>query len=198
MCGRFAQDFSRDEAFKLAHELNLTLEWDPLQDLLSDTNIAPHDQVLVLSAKTNTLRVTSAIFGITLTSRTVINARSETLTDKPMFARLVPAGCCLIPASGFFEWHSTPHGKIPHFFRSTKGRPVYLVALFDKRSGGAVVLTRAARQPVAAIHQREPVLATIDEFIPWCENGTLDFSEVSLTGTRLDHKLNNPRYKTSP
>ncbi len=198
MCGRFAQDFSREEAFKLAHELNIALKWDPAQDLLSDSNIAPQGEILLVRATANTLEVRKATFGIRLSSTAIVNARSETVREKPLFSRLLPKGCCFIPASGFFEWGTTPQGKVPTFFRDIDNRPLYLSAIFDAKSGGAVVLTMSATSPVSLIHNRQPVMATSDQLIGWCESGTLATSNIKLRGDQVDVKFNNPRYKTSP
>lgn len=94
----------------------------------------------------------------------VINARSETAAEKPMFRQSLLRRRCLIPASGYFEWRRTAHGnktKDKYAFFHPEG-PLYLAGLWrEERTRPLpvfVILTRSAPPEIADIHNRMPVL----------------------------------------
>ena len=61
----------------------------------------------------------------------MINARAETVCDKPMFRRSMAAQRCVVPASGYYEWDA---GRHKYFFRAP-GRPLYLAGIYDNVDG---------------------------------------------------------------
>lgn len=95
----------------------------------------------------------------------VINARAETVCEKPMFRRSMAAQRCVIPASGYYEWDA---GKHKYLFR-LPGRPLYLAGVYDHVDGQDrfVVLTTAPNRTVADIHDRMPLLLTHEQVRPW-------------------------------
>ncbi len=56
------------------------------------------------------------------------NARAETVAEKPMFRSAFKSRRCVIPASGFYEWTSTPGAKTPRYFSAPDGRPLAFAA----------------------------------------------------------------------
>src|SRR5262249_31406505 len=60
------------------------------------------------------------------------NARAETLAMKPMFRDAFRRNRCLIPASGYYEWLSTPTGKQPYYYTARDGAPLTFAGLWDK------------------------------------------------------------------
>src|SRR5262249_60592849 len=60
------------------------------------------------------------------------NARAETLAMKPMFRDAFRRNRCLIPASGYYEWLSTPTGKQPHYYTARDGAPLTMAGLWDE------------------------------------------------------------------
>lgn len=89
-------------------------------------------------------------------SGVVINARSETAGEKPMFRR---AARCLIPAGGYFEWGREDRVK---YALTGPGRTIYMAGLYRAGENGEparfVILTRAASPSVSHIHDRMPVI----------------------------------------
>ena len=61
----------------------------------------------------------------------VINARSETLLEKPAFKNAIKRRRCLIPADGYYEWHTTEQRKRPYFIHRRDGQPVGFAALAE-------------------------------------------------------------------
>ena len=86
----------------------------------------------------------------------IINARAETVTEKPMFRRSVAFQRCVIPATGFYEWDSAKH----KYFFQMPGQPIYLAGIYDTINGVNcfIILTTAPNDSVAPIHDRMPLL----------------------------------------
>ena len=94
----------------------------------------------------------------------LVNARGESVNDKPAFRNAMRRRRCLIPADGFYEWSDTRRRR-PFFVRPKDGRPIAFAGLWETWSGpsgeefdtAAIVTTRSSRE-LAAIHDRMPVI----------------------------------------
>lgn len=114
-----------------------------------------------------------------------INARAETLTDKPMFRSLVKYRRCLVPANGFYEWRRTPNGKDP-FYVTPTGRQLMLFAgLFDeaKDVGGESlksfsIITTSASDAMSHLHDRMPVILDDQDLEAWLDRDLTDFEPL--------------------
>lgn len=95
----------------------------------------------------------------------MINARAETVCEKPMFRRSMAEQRCVIPASGYYEWDA---GKHKYFFQ-LPGKPIYLAGIYDNIEGVNcfVVLTTAPNETVKDIHDRMPLVLTHEQVRPW-------------------------------
>lgn len=94
-----------------------------------------------------------------------INARAETIAEKPMFAPLIKSGRCLIPASGFFEWKNEGKRKVPFYFTVPESPIFAFAGLFDTWNGpdGTTLLTYTIitcgpNELLADVHDRMPVI----------------------------------------
>lgn len=101
----------------------------------------------------------------------MINARRESLLERPAFRGLLKANRCLVPASGFYEWKVTATGKQPYYI-SVKGEPlISLAGLYTERPDAEgvplrtfTIITTTPNRLVAEVHDRMPVvLARADE-----------------------------------
>ena len=94
----------------------------------------------------------------------VINARSETAFEKPMFRKSLLEKRCLIPASRYYEWRRTESGakSKQKFALFRLGQPLYMAGVWRQEQGEElpvfVILTREAAPGVAQIHNRMPVI----------------------------------------
>lgn len=95
----------------------------------------------------------------------MINARAETVCEKPMFRKSMAAQRCVIPASGYYDWDS---GKHKYFFQ-LPGKPIYLAGIYDNIEGSNcfVILTTAPNETVKDIHDRMPLILTHEQVRPW-------------------------------
>ncbi|MGQ0611560.1 MAG: SOS response-associated peptidase [Paracoccaceae bacterium] len=100
----------------------------------------------------------------------IINARSDTVADKPAFREAVRARRCIVPASGFYEWTAGPDKtRLPYYITRADGAPMALAAIWQ-RWGDQVtcaVVSTEAGPGMAGIHDREPVILDPADWPLW-------------------------------
>ncbi|GAA4429213.1 SOS response-associated peptidase [Pontibacter saemangeumensis] len=130
-----------------------------------------------------------------------INARAETLTEKPSFRNLLKTKRCLVPADGFFEWQATPEGKVPYRIL-LKGEDTFSFAglwdeWLDKSTGELLhtytIITTEANDLVKPIHDRMPVILS-----PEAEELWLDAHESQDELLSLLHPFDAGKMKAYP
>ncbi len=108
----------------------------------------------------------------------LINARSETLSEKPAFRGGFKYKRCLILADGFFEWKSQPgtKTKVPHFIRLKDHKPFAFAGLWDEwhaPDGSTVrsctIITTSPNKLMAGIHNRMPVILKSADYAEWLD-----------------------------
>lgn len=103
----------------------------------------------------------------------LINARSETIAEKPAFRAAVRERRCLIPASGFYEWYRDGDLKLPWYVTRADGAPMVFAGIWQEwaRDGEALttcaVVTCEAGEGFARIHNRLPVILDPDDWALW-------------------------------
>jgi putative SOS response-associated peptidase YedK len=105
------------------------------------------------------------------------NARSDTIADKPMFRDSFKRRRCLIPASGYYEWVTTPDGKQPYYFSRRDGQVITIAGVQDgwtepqsgERLRSCSMVITDANTFVADIHDRMPVILEAGHFEAWME-----------------------------
>ena len=104
----------------------------------------------------------------------LINARSETVAEKPAFRTAVRERRCLVPASGFYEWDRTdPKKPLPWYVTRTDGSPMVFAALWqdwgqgEERQSTCAILTCAANAQMAQVHDRLPVILEPEDWALW-------------------------------
>jgi putative SOS response-associated peptidase YedK len=102
-----------------------------------------------------------------------INARSETVLEKPMFRPLMGNRRCLVPASGFYEWQQRAGGKQPYYI-TVPDQPLFSFAgLYDEREedgeilASYTILTTSANELMAPLHNRMPVILHPNDEEEW-------------------------------
>jgi len=110
----------------------------------------------------------------------LINARGESVLDKPAFRNAMRRRRCLIPADGFYDWRAG-EPKRPYFVRAKSGAPLAFAGLWETWTGPngeeidtvAIVTTRANRM-LSAIHERMPVIVAPEGFDLWLDCAKVD------------------------
>jgi putative SOS response-associated peptidase YedK len=110
----------------------------------------------------------------------LINARGESVIDKPAFRNAMRRRRCLIPADGFYEWKRT-NGKQPYYIRPAAGGPMAFAGLWETWIGPngeevetAAIVTTTANRTLAAIHDRMPVVVPPEAFDLWLDCAKVD------------------------
>jgi putative SOS response-associated peptidase YedK len=184
MCGRFSLN-QTGEALAKAFQLSTVPPIEPR------FNIAPTQPVAAILATLETpepqfhfLRwglIPSWAKDPTIGNR-LINARAETVSEKPSFRAAFKRRRCLIPADGFYEWQSQAHRKTkqPYYIFLKEHQPFAFAGLWehwtDPESGGEVqtctILTTAPNGLMEPIHTRMPVILAPDHYDPWLDPGS--------------------------
>jgi len=108
-------------------------------------------------------------------STLLINARAETIHEKPSFRTPFARKRCLVPALGFYEWKRTGGGKHPYFFRLLSDEPMAFAGIRDEwRHGDSVlescaILTVGANDLMRPVHDRMPVIVKPADFARWLD-----------------------------
>ncbi len=117
----------------------------------------------------------------------VINARSETIFEKPSFRNAVKRRRCLLPADGYYEWQASRGGKQPFFIHRADGRPVAFAGVAETWSGPngeevdtVAIVTAAAGPDMAALHDRVPVTIDPEDFERWLDCSAVEAEIASL------------------
>ena len=163
MCGRYyiESDQADSELADILEELQRIHGNSEAHAAMKLGEIFPTNIVPVLFSQGPTLMK----WGYSGYGNRVINARSETVLEKPMFRRSMMERRCLLPASGYFEWMRTPSGgksKQKYALFQAGQSTIYMAGLWREEQGEAlpvfVILTKAAGAGIAEIHNRMPVI----------------------------------------
>ncbi|KAA0252356.1 SOS response-associated peptidase [Acidobacteria bacterium ACD] len=158
-------------------------------------NVAPLSEAPVVLAAEGGRRLVSMGWGLVpswtkdLTeARRPINARADTVAEKPSYRGPLRRSRAVVPADGFYEWQARPGGrsKVPHLFRSRSGAPLGLAGLYDvwrSPDGGALrtfaILTTEANPLVARVHDRMPVLLSEEGEAVWLDPAVTDAARLA-------------------
>jgi putative SOS response-associated peptidase YedK len=111
----------------------------------------------------------------------LINARGESVVEKPAFRAAMKRRRCLIPADGFYEWQAAGDRKRPFCVRAKSGAPLAFAGLWETWMGPngeeletATIVTTRANRMLAAIHDRMPVIVPPQGFDLWLDTATVD------------------------
>ena len=162
MCGRFTSSASPEE---LMRKFDVTI----LQNLRPKWNVAPSQQALVIARYGLQNEAVMAQWGLPPASAKhsfLINARAETVTEKPTFRDAFYHRRCLVVASGWYEW-SAP--KTPWHFQLCDGGAIAFGGLLfgPPEQQRFVIMTTRAEAGFAAIHHRAPLVLASNDFDAW-------------------------------
>ena len=115
------------------------------------------------------------------------NARAEGVFDKPSFRQAIRRRRCLLPASGFYEWQTTPGGKQPWYISRRDGTPLAMAGLFEAWRASETddwrlsccIVTTEPNALMAPIHDRMPVLIARDDWGRWLARDAQDPAAIS-------------------
>ena len=178
MCGRYyiAGDDLSEELSRIMNELNRKKTPEGLK---TSGEIFPSDIVPVLAnSRKQDVQPFAMRWGYAFPNgRPIINARSETAAQKPMFRDGMQQRRCLVPASHYFEWERRGTERTKYAIRPANADLLYLAGIYHLENHNGVIvpafaiLTRDAAPGIAFIHPRMPVLLPPDAASDWLNPG---------------------------
>jgi putative SOS response-associated peptidase YedK len=182
MCGRFTRDYTWEQVHAFLQPLTVGR---PESNLQPSYNVCPTDTIdAVLPAGEFKVRLEPMRWGLVPAwwkkplrefKLATFNARADSVTDKPIFRSAWKRNRCIVPASGYFEWHTEPDGKQPHYFTRRDGQLIGIAGIWDEwkdiETGEslrscAMIITEA-NSFVSSLHDRMPVILERDQFADW-------------------------------
>ncbi len=213
MCGRFTLTVDPSELQQAFPWLKLPAD----SSLTPRYNVAPTQGVAgVANNSQNTLEVfrwglIPAWSKDPAIGNRLINARAETLADKPSFRLAFKRRRCLILADGFYEWRKEPNGKTktPMYIRLKSGEPFAFAGLWeawrspeDKSILTCTIITTEPNALMAKIHDRMPVILKPEAYVRWLDPEPREPEEMSkllkpypaslMTAYAVSRAVNNP------
>lgn len=205
MCGRFG----------LFSPANVVAEWFDLREIPAIEprfNIAPSQSILAVCRKTTGRDRVAVFFSWGLIPRwatrsdfKLINARCETVAEKPAFRQAIQRRRCLVPADGFFEWRKRGRDKQPYFFRMKDRTPFGMAGIYEQwehptgqRLTTCALVTTRANDLLRPIHDRMPVIVPRSHFDVWLDTkGQVELSPLfapydagAMEGYRVSRAVN--------
>ena len=209
MCGRFAITLPDDAMAGL-------FEAVPSNDLpeIPNFNVCPTTQIHTVTSDDGRRRLRPMRWGFLphwykspSDGPLLINARSETIAEKPAFRAACRERRCLIPATGFYEWTKDTEGnRLPWYIYPANDEPLVFAGVWQVWDKGeepittCAIVTTGAKETMSQIHHRQPVTLSPDNWALWLgEEGkgaaTLmkAGAEDALKFHRVDPKVNSNR-----
>lgn len=190
MCGRFTQkapweNVSNQFDVKNAASKNL---FQPRY------NIAPSQSIVTIRDLENSREASALKWGLVPSwakdsdiGNRMINARAETITEKPSFREAFKSRRCIIPASGFYEWQRVEKGtKQPHYFYLKETEVFGFAGLWeewlDKTTGDLLetctIITTEANEVLKPVHDRMPVILKAEDYDQWLDQKVKDTDKL--------------------
>jgi putative SOS response-associated peptidase YedK len=179
VCGRFTLIFDSEFFRRFMIQSQKT-------EITSRYNIAPTQEAPIVINEEGS-EVIMMRFGLIpswskekKTRYSLINARSETVANKPLFRRLLSKHRCLVPTTGFYEWKKNGSRKIPYLIRLKDEKYFALAGLWDhwkdpkgEEIKSFTIITTKANDALSRIHPRMPVMLSKEDEERWLSNQIL-------------------------
>lgn len=179
MCGRM--NITDNEGIRLLMELVGMPSWPTIQERY---NISPTASLDVLISDNDVPAHQSMHWGIVPSwakpdqfKRPLINARSETIWEKPSFKSLIKNQRALVPVTGFYEWKRDGDNKTPYYVFPADAAAMFFAGIWQLDKEGmpqVTLITTAANEAMATVHHRMPVIVSPDEAQTWLEDHSVD------------------------
>lgn len=210
MCGRFYLTASPDQLIE-------TFQLQRLPSYQPSYNIPPGQKILsIVKLDDDSYKAVNLDWGLiphwakdNKLSSHLINARAETLAEKPAFRTAYKHRRCLIPASGFYEWQQQEQGKQAYAISHQEGQIITFAGLWEYWEQGTEtiyscsIITRPANDIISPIHLRMPVIVDSQNRDDWLDKQTtMQTTEQILASDGyqniifkpVSNRVNNPQH----
>jgi putative SOS response-associated peptidase YedK len=186
MCGRFVLYSSLEEIVRAFDVVRAPAE------VHASYNVTPTQSVAVVRQVEGVNVLEEMVWGLipvwardrSIGAR-MINARAETLAEKPSFRRPLATQRCLVVADGFYEWRQVDGGKVPMFIAVKSRRPFGFAGLYDSWTSSegesvrsCTIVTTSPNELMVPIHNRMPVILPRDVEVDWLRPGAGSTTEL--------------------
>ncbi|WP_312280705.1 SOS response-associated peptidase [Oscillibacter sp.] len=163
MCGRY--QFTAERCAEL-QEIVQEIRRRCGKDAWTPGEIRPSLKAPVLVEREGRVEAVLMRWGFQTQKSLIINARSESTEEKPLFRDSVQTRRCVVPTSGFYEWSAD---KRKCLFRLPDAQALYMAGIYDQRQDESYycILTTEANESVRGIHPRMPVVLRREEISGW-------------------------------
>jgi len=185
MCGRFTLHTPEADILQAFDVASNDVALEPRY------NITPSQDIAVIRASANTRALTMARWGLVpgwskqaRPKYSTINARSESVAEKPTYRAAFRHKRCLIPADGFYEWQQVGDKKIPHYIRMLDETVFAFAGLWEYWEGeegafdSCAIITLPASGIMTTIHTRMPAIIEAADYDAWLDTGTTDKADI--------------------
>ncbi len=211
MCGRFA-------LFAYMRQLMEEFGIDEAEAVEAGQryNVAPTQRVLAVVSDGETNHLEEFRWGLVPhwakgdRPRYMINARAETVAEKPMFQNAFKHRRCLVLADGFYEWRKSGKVKVPMFIRDVTGRPWGFAGIYEtwnSPDGDEVttcaIITTGANRLMSTIHDRMPAIVREEDRATWLDPSVNDpgvllpmlrpYEDDRMEAFPVSDEVNSPR-----
>ena len=205
MCGRIAFFKSKE---KIINELIID-KWDEC-DYLPNYNTVPSNNLYVLTSKKDLRVIKTMSWGITpkWSKKKLINARIETLQQKPSFRNLLNTNRCLIICDGYYEWKKERVGSQPYYIFKKSKKLILMAGLWtesnlnsEKNVYSCAIITKPTQHNISEIHNRMPLILDLSDVDTWLNSkdnsydyfiSDLLYSNIELEYHSISKAINDP------
>jgi len=215
MCGRFTQ-------FSTSDELTEVFSIREFADFIPEPsfNVAPTQFVKAIVGNENR-RLGALRWGLIPAwakseeiGQKLINARAETLAEKPSFREAFKKRRCVIAANGFYEWRKTASGKVPMYIYQKSEKPFALAGLYEtwrtpagETLSTCTIITTAPNSLMASIHNRMPAILPSAAIEQWLDRSAYHaeqllslltpFASEEMSAHEVSLRVNSPKNNSS-
>ena len=165
MCGRYTINIGR-KRFEAIYQVQAPLEFAPR------FNVAPTQRVPIIRQDASGLEATMLAWGITSHNKPIINARSETALEKPLFKDAMRNRRCIVPASGWYEWREVDGKKQAYHLRLEHQDEIAFAGIWTQDQFS--ILTTSANEAINHVHDRMPVILAKERWRVWLADTPLE------------------------
>lgn len=200
MCGRFSIISDKSRLAK-----HFGLKTAPAYH--ASYNVAPSADIPVIRLHENARELINCRWGLVPhwakdRKFAPINAKAETLMEKPFFRTAYKNKRCLVPANGFYEWKRMQGGKQPYYFRLADDEILAFAGLWDEwqqeddQVTSCAIITTEANALMAPVHGRMPVILDPENYDAWLTEGGRELLAPyagRMVCYPVSKKVNNPK-----
>lgn len=215
MCGRFVVVIPTEELRAIFDLVEQKYQVD------ASYNICPTQPVTVVRSTDEGNRLDLLKWGLVPSwskdakaASRMINARSESVSEKSSFRNAIKMQRCIVPVSGFYEWSHISGEKHPHYIQMSDSSPMFFAGIWEhwKSPEGELletfsILTTEANRLISPLHDRMPVILPPSAFQLWLDRGMQNphllehlyapCPDDMLKYYRVPDLVNNPRFNSS-